>query len=213
MGLRRTADGLTPIVHADEKSHVLDEHRDEVLVAVDDRLLAPLERAARRVEEDLCVLEDGRLVAACVCFPSHWRPRDKLGRSITELHAPVPFYADELAPKVEGFVRRMARDARYERRNFTVHERPDRYAPHAPPEPLGVPPEEQWLRSERQTLRRLPRSGAVLFTILTQQVQLRDLTPDQRALLGARLAAEPDVLAAYRGLDGQRAALVSYLRS
>src|SRR4051812_49949809 len=39
----------------------------------------PLEAAALLVQEDLCVLQDGVLVAACVCFPSHWRLADKIG--------------------------------------------------------------------------------------------------------------------------------------
>ena len=64
--------------------------------------------------------------------------------------------------------------------------------------PSGI--DQVWLRSERQTLVRLPRTGAVLFTIKTQQL------PGDRALRAAprpgrrasptKLAAEQADLAA-----------------
>ena len=93
MGTSRTLDGLTPIEHADDKARILREHRDDVLVAADNSLLAPLERAALRVEEDLCVLVDGILVGGCVCFPSHWRLCEKVGHPVDEIHGRVPGYA------------------------------------------------------------------------------------------------------------------------
>ncbi|HEV3225486.1 MAG TPA: DUF3445 domain-containing protein [Acidimicrobiales bacterium] len=210
MGTSRTSETLTPIGNAAEKRRILDQHRDDVLAAVDDVLLAPLERAALRVEEDLCVLVDARLAGGCVCAPSHWRLRDKLGLPITEVHQRVPGYRAELASKVDAFLRRLTTATVVGRRNFTVHERPDLYAPVAP-DHLGVDPSDQWLRSERQTLRRLPRSDAVLFTIRTQQVQLKDLDEEVRRRLGARLRAEPDELIAYRDLRVRLPALIAYL--
>jgi hypothetical protein len=212
MGTGRTAESLTPVVHADEKDRLLRVHRDEVLAAVDESLLAPLEGVARRVEEDLCVLVDGVLVGGCVCFPSHWRLRDKLGRPVNEVHGRVPGYDTDLASRVDSFLRRLTPETVVGRRNFTVHELPDLYAPVAPP-PRRVPPAEQWLRSERQTLRRLRRSGAVLFTIRTQQVQLKDLDFEVRARLVARLRAEPAELIDYRGLTERLPALVDWLCS
>ena len=212
MGTGRTHEGLTPIVHADEKARVLEDHRDAVLAAVDDALLAPLERAARLVEEDLCVLVEGVLVGGCVCFPSHWSLRDKLGRPVDEVHGRVPGYHTDLSSKVDAFLRRLTPGTVVGRRNFTIHELPDLFAPVAPP-PMGVAPENQWLRSERQTLRRLPRSNAVLFTIRTQQVQLKALDTDVRSRLGARLRAEPAELIAYRDLTARLPALLAYLSS
>jgi hypothetical protein len=212
MGTARTTETLTPIVHAEEKERVLREHRDEVLAATDEyrRVLTPLERTCRRVEEDLCVLVDGTLVAGCVCFLSHWSLAEKVGRPVTEVHERVPGYAAELAPKVDSFLRRLTTNSVVGRRNFTIHELPDLYAPVAPP-PLGVPPAVQWLRSERQTLRRLPRSNAVLFTIRTQQVQLERLDDDTKTRLAARLRAEPEQLIAYRDLTERLPALLAFL--
>jgi hypothetical protein len=212
MGTARTAEPLTPIAHAEEKERVLRDHRDEVLAATADyrHALEPLERACRRVEEDLCVLVDGALVAGCVCFLSHWRLSDKIGQPLTEVHARVPGYEPELSAKVDTFLRRLTTESVVGRRNFTIHELPDLYAPVAPA-PRGVPPPEQWLRSERQTLRRLPRSNAVLFTIRTQQVQLRDVDVATRRRLAARLQAEPEQLIDYRDLTERLPALIDWL--
>jgi hypothetical protein len=48
-----------------------------------------------------------------------------------------------------------------------------------------------WIRSERQTLRRLPASGAILFTIRVQMTPLTALTqrPDRARDLAAWLRA------------------------
>ena len=212
MGTARTDETLTPIVHAAEKERVFAEHRDDVLAATDEyiHVLDPLERGCRRIEEDLCVLVDGVLVAGCVCFLSHWRLTEKVGRPITDVHRRVPQYDTDLSSKVDSFLRRLTPDTVVGRRNFTIHELPDLYAPDPPP-PLGVPAAEQWLRSERQTLRRLPRSDAVLFTIRTQQVQLEDLDADLRSRLAARLRAEPADLIEYRDLTERLPALLDWL--
>jgi hypothetical protein len=210
MGTARTSEWLTPIEHAEEKDRVLREHREEVLASADAALLAPLERAARRVEDDLCVLVDGVLVAGCVCFPSHWRLTDKIGRPVGEVHQQVPRYASELASRVDSFLRRLTTGTVVGRRNFAIHELPDLFAPEVPPT-LGVPPAEQWLRSERQTLRRLPRSEAVLFTIRTQQVQLEQVDESVRRKLAARLRAEPEDLIGYRDLTDRLPALIDWL--
>jgi hypothetical protein len=175
----------------------------------------PLEAAARNVQEDLCLLtpeEGGRLVlsAACVCFPSHWVLGEKMGRTVTDIHAPVPLYDEELAAKVDGFIARLRPGTIVARRNWTIHELEDLFAPVCPPL-QGVAPPDQWLRSERQTLRVLPATGAVLFTIKTQQVQLRDVAAGVARRLAARLRAEPAELDAYKDLGPRLADLLAFL--
>jgi hypothetical protein len=175
----------------------------------------PLEDAGRMVQEDLCVLAPGPsgdlvLVAACVCFPSHWRLADKMGQPVAAIHGSVPRYADELAAKVDGFIARLREGTVVARRNWTIHEREDLCAPVAPPH-QGVAPGEQWLRSERQTLRLLPATGTVLFTIKTQQAQLRDVPVHVRRRLAARLRAEPPDLDEYKDLGPRLPPLVAFL--
>ncbi|MEM8902569.1 MAG: DUF3445 domain-containing protein [Actinomycetota bacterium] len=175
-----------------------------------DPMLHPLDDAGTRVQEDLCLLQpvDGswRLRAASLCFPSRWRLADKLGRSITDVHGPVDGYREELAAKVDRQLDRLG-ERPVLRRNWFVHPDASLFQPDRPVDGDPVIPADRALddlvvRSERQTLRKLPRSGAVLFTIRVQQQGLAALVAvtDRRGALGRLLGdGEPSVLA-HRGL-------------
>jgi dimethylamine monooxygenase subunit A len=63
--------------------------------------------------------------------------------------------------------------------------------------------EHVWVRIERQTLTRLPRSGAILFTVRTYQNRIVDecLTrPGAAARLLAVLETTPPAMLAYKGI-------------
>lgn len=173
-----------------------------------DRSLHPLDAAGRLVQEDLCVLveRDGgaHLDAASVCFPSYWRLGDKLGRPMSTVHGPVAHYADELADRVDRFLAALRADRAVWRRNWSIHDDPSYFLPGSTPAQVAEPPEGLWLRSERQTLRRLPRSGAILFTIRTQQVPLVLVAerPDVAQRMAAAIAAWSPELRAYKGSHG-----------
>lgn len=179
----------------------------------------PLARAGLVVQEDLCLLDRRadawHLVAGSVSFPSHWRLADKLGRPLAALHGPVAHYADELADRVDTVHDRLDPQRPLVRRNWSVHARPDLFAPEAPPpeELAALPVERWWLRSERQVLVALAGSGAVLFTIRTQQAPLAVLgaRPDLAASLAAAVQAMSPDLLAYKGLGAARATLVAWL--
>jgi len=53
-----------------------------------------LRSVAMQVQEDIAIqrIEDGRdwLAAVHVCFPSDWRPEEKIGKPLREIHAPIP---------------------------------------------------------------------------------------------------------------------------
>ncbi len=177
-----------------------------------DGAVHPLDAAGRLVQEDLCLLveRDGapHLDAASLCFPSYWRLSDKLGRPLAEVHGPVPHYADELATKVDRFVARLSTDRPVWRRNWSIHDDPTYFLPEPTPPRAVEPPAGLWLRSERQTLRRLTTPDAVLFTIRTQQVPLATLAaaPQIARSLGTAIAAWSPELAAYKGHHGALAA-------
>jgi hypothetical protein len=165
------------------------------------------------VQEDLCVLvlRDGapHLDAASLCFPSYWRLADKLGRPLSDVHAPVPHYAAALAARVDAFLRRLQPGRMVWRRNWSIHDDPTYFAP-TPTDPRSdvAAPDGLYLRSERQVLRRLDTPDAVLFTIRTQQVPLRVL--EQRPHVARMIAAAIDgwstELVAYKGGHGALAA-------
>ncbi|MEQ1786120.1 MAG: DUF3445 domain-containing protein, partial [Acidimicrobiales bacterium] len=176
--------------------------------------LHPLDAAGRLVQEDLClmVLRDGapHLDAASLCFPSYWRLAEKLGRPMAAVHGPVAHYADELAAKVDTFLQRLRPERPVWRRNWSIHDDPSYFLPDpTPPQPVA-PPDGLYLRSERQTLRRLTTADVVLFTIRTQQVPLADVAerPDiARRMADAIGRWSPD-LTAYKGEHGALAAQV-----
>jgi dimethylamine monooxygenase subunit A len=181
----------------------------------------PLETAARLVPEDLCLMrrtDDGYvLAAACVCFPSRWRLADKIGRGLGAIHAPVPSYAETLARPVDRFFDKIAADRPVWRLNWTIHARSEPFQP-VPPAVAALGPadfaEQVSLRIERQTLRRLPASGDVVFTIRTYIRPLGAIAVDAetaRRLAGA-IEGLPPAMREYRSMASFADALVAWLR-
>ena len=188
--------------------------------------LHPLEQATRLVQEDFCILqadnEDDiyRLTAGAVCFPSNWRLADKIGRALAEVHGPVPGYAEKLGTQVDRFFKNLAAGSIMWRANWLIHATPELFqsghkldaatAAAITPENAG---EKLWLRVERQTLRRLPHSGAVLFTIRTHLTQLRDAIGDAKIAqdLTVAIRTMPDDVASYRSMTAFRPALLGWL--
>jgi hypothetical protein len=174
--------------------------------------LHPLDAAGRLVQEDLClmVLRDGgpHLDAASLCFPSYWRLSDKLGRPMADVHGPVAHYADELAAKVDTFLQRLRPERPVWRRNWSIHDDPSYFLPDPTPPRDVRPPDGLFIRSERQTLRRLIATNVVLFTIRTQQVPLAVLEgrPDVARGLAVAIEAWSPALRAYKGDHGALAA-------
>lgn len=147
----------------------------------------PLLIAGRLVQEDLCLLEqhDGVseyvLTAAVLCFPASWRLSEKLGRSLTAIHAPVQSYGADLAARVQRMFDRMHPDRPLWRANALLYQDPALFQPRREGDtraiPRNAPP---FLRSERQSLLRLPKTRAVLFSIHTWVVQWHNLSEEQR---------------------------------
>ena len=169
--------------------------------------------ASLLVQEDLCVLEhdDGtwRLTAACVCFPSRWSLTEKLGQSLDGIHGPVPGFNAALLGPATTFFDRLTVDRPVWRANWTLLETDELHLPTASGRLAGWSEGDLgsslWFRVERQTLRRLPLSGAVVFTIRTYVRPLRDVADTSPgfalALRDTMRTVTPDV-AAYKGWVG-----------
>lgn len=184
----------------------------------------PLELAGRLVQEDLCLIElDGSgpvLTAAVLCFPSRWRLAEKIGRPLAAVHAPVPHYADRLARPVDRFMRLVKPGHIAARLNWSVLDDAALFQPGGKwredynaavtAENAG---DTLFLRVERQTLRRLPVSNAVLFGIRVHVYPLAVAidTPAHAARLAEALRALPDATARYKSLPPVRDALLAWL--
>jgi hypothetical protein len=215
----------------------IDDESDEVAAALLDHLrgrwpdryadarldanLHPLRAAARLVPEDLVLMveRDGRLVfaAGSVCFPNRWDLRSKIGCSMAEVHAPVALLNDQLGHAVDQFFERLHPDRSFWRLGWGVLDTDERYTPTdgtAPPRPPSPPPSELFLRVERETLRRFPRTGAVLFTIRTHITPIPDMRrePAVATRLADALDALPGPVQQYKDVTSTAPALVRYLR-
>lgn len=176
-------------------------------------LRSELEDAASYVSDDLCIMEADesgkwRLTAASVCAPTYWRLRDKIGEPLGGLHRPVPGGDPELASRVGRIFSSMRQGHILERFNWTVQVGSERFTPSSQPLKLKAAAtareaalDRLHLRVERQTIRKLPQSNAVLFTIRICLDPLRAVfaVPDgKEAFAHAWTAAAPDV-AKYKG--------------
>jgi hypothetical protein len=202
--------------------NLVTDERFEIDAWTDPGAGAPLELAGRLVQEDLCLMQRSkagyRLVAAVLCFPAHWRLADKLGRPLEAIHAPVPGFGERLAAPVDRFFDNIQVERPVWRVNWSLVDTPELFLP---PEHRGHPRavsaeqmgEQLWLRVERQTLRRLPRSGDVVFAIHTHVDPLAEAidSPQAAGALAARIREMPEAMARYKSIWPIRAPLLAWL--
>ena len=172
----------------------------------------PLEAASLLVQEDLCLMTqvgtDWILSAASLCFPSRWDVRDKIGKNLLGIHAPVPHYEEKIGTATQNIFDKLTVERPIWRVNWTVMDSGELHQPTAPrgPEALQVSSEniEQALhfRRERQTLRKLPESGDILFTILTFTDPFATVVeqfPEFRRNIGTTIAGASTQTGEYKG--------------
>jgi dimethylamine monooxygenase subunit A len=185
--------------------------------------IEPLELASRLVQEDLCLMElvgsDYVLTAASVCFPSRWELQPKLGEPLSQIHQRVPAYGEKLAHPVDQFFARLKTDSPVYRLNWSIVDSPELFleTPKFDARPNATitaanAGTELWLRVERQTLRRLPQSQAILFTIRTYIDPLASCCDSTTApQLSSAIQQIPPAMQAYKSLAPIRDALLQYL--
>jgi len=157
-----------------------------------------------------------RLVGGCLCFPSHWRLADKIGKPIEFIHGPVPGLNENLGASIHKFLTALKPGVASQRVNWglsrsaELNQHPDRTLPRLD---TTVSLDEVWLRVEEQALVALPASGGILFGIRIVNHPLSELREDP--LLAARfcqaLATMPEGMARYKNLLGARPVLIEML--
>lgn len=209
----------------DDKRESLHNLKMQQTWQIADAKIAPLDLAARLVQEDLCLMQPStegyQLAAASVCFPLRWSLRDKVGQSMGKIHQRVPEYSQRLTRPVDNMFDRLKESSPGLRFNWTVVDSPDLRLLQSKqvtelndaitPDNAG---EMLWLRVERQTLRRLPVSRNILFTIRTFVYPLWQVTQQSEAadLAGAIAVLKPE-MQVYKNLLPFRQALTGYLNS
>lgn len=144
----------------------------------------PMRTAGRLVQEDLCLMQgqgaEAVLTGAALCFPANWTLAEKIGRPMTRIHGPVHEYDADIARRVQRMFDAIRPDQVLWRANFNVWDHARLFSPKPEAAPRAATPARRYLRSERQTLRRLPVSGAVVFAIHTFIVPMEGLTQAER---------------------------------
>jgi hypothetical protein len=154
----------------------------------------PLNLAGRIVQEDLCLMAPGdtgyTLEAASLCFPSRWRLIDKIGKRMVDIHSPVPDYENKLARPVDRYFDKLDINKPVWRVNWSLTDDPDLYQPirktstdHSRSINSKNAGDLIFLRCERQTLRRLPNTGWILFSIKTYVDKVSALVCQPEALV------------------------------
>ncbi len=189
---------------------------------------APLALASRLLADDLVLMarENGSWVleAGSVCFPSSWQLQDKFAKPLEQIHDPVPGVNETLGVRINRIFDHMPADRPLIRENWSLSKNPalrqDRdgnslQGPSTDSGPQGIA--DLFIRVEHQTVRKLARSGAVLFTIRIEMTPLHTLADhEDRRILAAGLADQLKALtpeqARYKGLAEIRGAIHATLR-
>ncbi len=214
---------IRPELYSQEKDTIkLEPHAmfdgDEWSTNLKTNKIHPLDLAARLVQEDLVIMfpPEGKksgwwLGAGSVAFPSRWSLKKKFGQTMDIIHAPVPFYKEQLQAPTNGFFDQMPVNEIFARRNWSLHDNPslrqdgtERMSEEPPNRITSVNAGENlWLRVERQTLRKLKETGAILFTIRIHLRQLKHVVKYEGAAnrIAKALSALPPEMQTYKQTD------------
>lgn len=165
--------------------------------------------ASHLVSDDLVVMERGPQGWVCTALtltaPTFFSLDAAFGRDLTALHGPVPD-GDRLAGRIARVFDSVRDGQVLQRFNWTLQAGPDRHTPDAEPlraRALSADPSQaldlMYLRVERQTISRLPQTGAVLFTIRVCLDPLAALATEDRPALAAAWRTLGAAGRAYKG--------------
>jgi len=186
---------------------------------VNGRGIDALVDVALQIADDLCILlpdENGvmRLRAAVLCSPNRWRLTEKLGGTMGSIHMPVARYDSDLDSPVNAVLARLSVGRALWRTNWGITNHPSFFQPDIPPPTPDINPADMWMRVEWQTLRKLPISGGVLFTIRTYVEKFSDFVlRDYEVVHGVSDLVDKihDDVATYKSIAIYRDKITTYL--
>ncbi|KAK2611872.1 hypothetical protein N8I77_005191 [Diaporthe amygdali] len=163
-----------------------------------------LRRLGETVEDDIFLLhgtEQGhRSVAYVCCYCSGFDPSQKLDKLLVEIHEPVPSY-DKIGPSMERYFSKLEVGKNVKRVNWSIVDSPILFnckSNHVLEEDLehiiadeDIDIGKARVRCELQTLSRLPKTRAILFSFHTHLYTLEEVKSEG---LGPQLAEAIDGL-------------------
>ena len=218
--------------------HLLDQHGDfyrrsgsimEVAGRKVDLASAqpPLLIAGSLIQDDLVILSrrdtGWHLVAGYIAFPSSWSLREKIGLPMEGVHHHVPGFSGGTrnATMINRIFDNLQPGLPAMRMNWSIYPEGDLFWPPergARMEGRPFTPASNFIRVERQVLRRLPETGDIVFSIRIYSDPIATLLalPDGAEVaktLAERLEGLSPEQLAYKGMVTKKAALLSYLRA
>jgi len=199
-----------------------------------DASVEPLWQLSDFVQEDFMLLEDvdSRLTitAASNAYSSSGRLVKSVGRDVHWAHEPVPTLTSRLGSRIDRILASVHDDAPCARYNWQLTPLRSVFFPSDPHaanqsalnavstqlrEDPSLVPSLLYLRVERQTLRRLPETRAIAFSIHTYSDPLSSLIPDavSRTALRELLASYPQERLEYNEMDGIHGPVIAWLDS
>ncbi|WP_416368250.1 heme-dependent oxidative N-demethylase family protein [Tritonibacter mobilis] len=144
---------------------------------------APMETLGHIAQQDFCILEKPEgstehiLTAAVLCFPASWTLSEKVMKPLLAIHAPVQDYDSGIARRVQRLFDGVQAGRPLWRFNALWYADPSLYQPRLEqdPRPTSTPETRAYLRSELQSIYRLPQTRAVVFSIHTQVLARADV--------------------------------------
>lgn len=195
----------------------------------------PITLCALLIQDDLAIMfekEDGQyyLLSGSILLAGFWRLIDKFGMPLSEIHtsADVPGFKPKLEKGMMNFFRRIQPSQPVLRNNYFIQVDDDlAWSPSIGPEDSDAQSqahgwttaekdkaiEHHFLRTERQSLRRLPKSGGVVFTIRTYFHPITEVAMEKGVpgRLASAVRSWGDDVARYKGRERYQAVLLEYL--
>lgn len=191
----------------------------------------PMQTCARLTQDDLAIMierPDGQyyLLAGAILLAGFWRLEDKWEMPLSEIHTSgdVPQFKEKLEKGMTNFFRRIKPEEMVARNNYFLQVDDD--LPWSWSIGSEDSPDVSWstaeknraiqhhyFRSERQTLRRLPKSGGVVFTIRTYFHPIVDVAEEDYVpgRLASAVRSWGDDVSRYKGKDRYGEVLLEYL--
>ena len=202
--------------------------------AISSFAVPPLDWLGRQVQEDLLILsgeDDMPLLAGQLCFPNSWSLEDKMGKSFLTIHHEVPLFAERIGRSSNLLLERLKAGRTVWRVNWSIKTTPqldhlvrlshqvqrsygdDLIAANLSGLTLENIGERCYLRVERQTLSRLPRTHGILFTIHTYQSPLARVAANAEHAhrIAGVLRSTPAAMLDYKGITPFIDILLTYL--
>lgn len=224
---KRTPVGLTNLL----TNEAFDTRPDQI--TVNGVRESPMSLCARLTQDDLAIMiekPDGQyyLLAGAILLAGFWRLEDKFGMPLSEIHTSgdVPGFKEKLEKGMLNFFRRVKPEAPVLRNNYFIQVDDElAWSSSIGPEDSqegtigwgtaekNKAIEHHMFRSERQSLRRLPRSGGVVFTIRTYFLPVVEICeePFVPGRLASAVRSWGEDVARYKGREKYGDVLLEYL--